>query len=251
MLRTGWKCTKAQKGIPGLQGKVQPRGAKPDLMQETWSPTTRLLAGIGAGILMLYGRGRKGVIGTALSLTGIGTAFRVATNMPITKIVGMSDKSRVIDINKSIEVDVPIEQAYELWSNFENFPKFMTHVQEVKDLGNGRSHWIVTGPVGIPVEFDARVTENTPNEVIAWETEPDSMVKHRGHVKFRPGPELQTLIHVHLKYNPPAGVFGHTVASIFGTDPKQAMDEDLVRLKSLLEVGKTTADGDEVTKDQL
>jgi uncharacterized membrane protein len=178
-------------------------------------------------------------------------AFRAVANMPLTRVFGISERRRVIDINKSIEVDVPIEEAYELWSNFENFPKFMAHIKEIKSLGGDRSQWVVSGPAGIPVEFNAVMTENIPNEVIAWETEPDSVVKHRGHVKFMPGAELQTQINVHLVYNPPAGVIGHTVAAIFGTDPKSAMDEDLVRLKSLLEVGKTTAEGKEVTRDDI
>jgi hypothetical protein len=49
-----------------------------------------------------------------------------------------------------------------------------------------------------------------------------------------------------MTYKPPAGVLGHAVAALFRTDPKQALDDDLVRLKSLIETGKTTAHGEEV-----
>jgi uncharacterized membrane protein len=56
---------------------------------------------------------------------------------------------------------------------------------------------------------------------------------------------------VQLSYNPPASVLGHTVASLFGVDPKRAMDEDMVRLKSLLEEGKATAQGKPVHVEEV
>jgi uncharacterized membrane protein len=54
---------------------------------------------------------------------------------------------------------------------------------------------------------------------------------------------------VQMEYTPPAGALGHAVAKLFGADPKQAMDEDMVRLKSLFEDGKTTIRGKEVTRE--
>jgi uncharacterized membrane protein len=56
---------------------------------------------------------------------------------------------------------------------------------------------------------------------------------------------------VRMSYHPPGGAIGHAVASLFGADPKAAMDDDLARLKSLLEVGKAGAHGTHVTKEQL
>jgi uncharacterized membrane protein len=52
-------------------------------------------------------------------------------------------------------------------------------------------------------------------------------------------------------YNPPAGAIGHAVAKLFGVGPKEVIDEDLVRMKSLFEHGKTRAHGKMVTRDQL
>jgi len=145
---------------------------------------------------------------------------------------------------------VPVEEVYRLWSSFPNFPIFMTHVKEIHDLGGDRSHWVVKGPVGIPVEFDAKIIENIPNDVISWETEPESTVKHRGRVRFKSNPDGSTQVNVRMTYNPPAGLVGHGVASMMGTDPKQSMDEDLVRLKSLLETGKTSAKGEEIYRNK-
>jgi uncharacterized membrane protein len=60
-----------------------------------------------------------------------------------------------------------------------------------------------------------------------------------------------TRIQIRLSYNPPAGALGHGVAALLGSDPKRAMDEDLVRFKSLLEDGRTRAHGQTVRRDAL
>ena len=54
-----------------------------------------------------------------------------------------------------------------------------------------------------------------------------------------------------MSYNPPAGAIGHAIAKLFGVGPKDVLDEDLVRMKSLFEHGKTRAHGETVTREQL
>src|SRR5207248_3335216 len=72
-----------------------------------------------------------------------------------------------------------------------------------------------------------------------------------GLVRFERNPDGSTRVDVKMSYNPPAGAIGHAVAALFGSDPKQAMDDDLVRFKSLLEHGKTTAHGEEIRREEL
>jgi uncharacterized membrane protein len=127
----------------------------------------------------------------------------------------------------------------------------MSHLREVRRIDEQRSHWVASGPAGLPVEWDAVVTERLPNESIAWKSVEGSVVRTAGRVRFRPVPEGKTEVDVHLSYNPPAGAIGHAVASLFGTDPKHAMDEDMVRLKSLLEEGRTRADGEPVNLEEV
>jgi uncharacterized membrane protein len=78
-----------------------------------------------------------------------------------------------------------------------------------------------------------------------------STVETAGRVRFRSTSDGGTEIDVKMSYNPPAGVVGHAVATLFGADPKRAMDEDMVRLKSLLEEGKTRADGEPVRLEEV
>jgi uncharacterized membrane protein len=103
----------------------------------------------------------------------------------------------------------------------------------------------------VSVEWDAVVTDWVPSQLIAWKSVEGSTVETAGRVRFEPTGDDRTEIDVQMSYNPPAGALGHAVATLFGADPKRAMDEDMVRLKSLLEEGKTRADEpvrlDEVT----
>jgi uncharacterized membrane protein len=124
-------------------------------------------------------------------------------------------------------------------ANFENFPKFMTHRKEVRHLKNGRSHWVAAGPCGVSIPWVVEITEQRANQLLAWTSVPGSMVGTAGVVRSDPEPDDSTRVQIRMSYCRPAGLFGHTVAWVFGADPKTEMDEDLVRLKSLLETGKT------------
>jgi uncharacterized membrane protein len=237
--------------IPALQGNPPLREPQFELLQENWSPTARLLTGLGGVALAAYGLSRRGLIGTTLSLAGLGLAARGVTNIELKRLVGLGGGRRAVDIQKAININAPVNDVYDFWSRFENFPRFMAHVEEVSDHGNGQSHWKVSGPGGIPVEWDAVTTRQVPNEVIAWKSLPDEPVKSAGIIQFHSNPDGSTRITVRMSYNPPAGALGHAVAALLGSDPKSAMDEDLVRLKSLLETGKTTSKGQEVTHGKL
>jgi uncharacterized membrane protein len=127
----------------------------------------------------------------------------------------------------------------------------MDSVLEIKTRPSGVSAWKVRGPLGAPVRFNTELTRYEPDREIAWKTTAGSAVQHAGIVKFEPtGPE-STRIDVRMSYNPMAGLIGHAVASTFGANPRQTMDEDLVRLKSLLEEGATTAKGRKVLADEI
>ena len=118
----------------------------------------------------------------------------------------------------------------------------MAHLKEVRDHGAGRSHWVAEGPAGVAASWDATLTRFVPYELLAWRSEPGSVVANAGVIRFEPTDDGGTRVDIRLSYNPPAGALGHFAALLFGDDPKSAMDEDLVRLKSLLEQGKATDD---------
>ncbi len=70
-------------------------------------------------------------------------------------------------VEQSIEVDVPVRTAYDQWTQFESFPQFMDGVEEIRQLTDTHVHW-KTRIAGVSREFDAEITEQTPDQRIAW-----------------------------------------------------------------------------------
>jgi uncharacterized membrane protein len=141
---------------------------------------------------------------------------------------------RGIEVVRTMTVEAPLERVYEFWNDFENFPRFMSHVREVRRTGPDRTHWVVNGPGGTPVEWDAVVTRRAPNEEIAWRTVEGALVEHEGVVRFRPAGSGATRIEVRMIYRPVGGTVGHGLAALFGSDPERVIADDLGRVAAQL-----------------
>lgn len=239
---------KTADGVPALQGGGKRPGLPPDVRQDRWSPTTRLASSVTGALLVSYGVARRDVPGMLLASGGVGLVACAGTNLGLRRLTGMGAGRRAVDIQKTINVAAPIEDIFEFWSAYENFPRFMANVRDVRPSRQpGRSRWTVSGPAGTTVEFDALLTEFIPNKVIAWKTVEGSAVGHAGIVRFDSNGDGTTRISIRMSYNPPAGRIGHAAARLFGADPKTQMDADLARMKTLLETG--TAPHDAARKD--
>jgi uncharacterized membrane protein/uncharacterized protein YjbJ (UPF0337 family) len=236
--------------VPGLPGGRGRPGIRPLSQQDKWAPAARLLVGAAGAGLLAAGTRQRDLAGMALGLVGTGMLARAATNIPMRNLVGLGEARRAgsgrgrraLEVRKTIDIRSPIDDVFAAWADYRNFPRFMSRVREVRDLGNGRSHWVVEGPTGAPVHWNALVTRYGPNEVIAWRSEPGAVVQHSGIVHFRPNPDGSTHVSVQLSYNPPGGALGHGVAWLFGADPKHQLDEDLMRMKTFLETGRPPRD---------
>jgi uncharacterized membrane protein/uncharacterized protein YwbE len=219
--------------VSSLQDGVRRRGERFELMQSNWSPSARLMVGtLGLGLLL-----RGGIVSR---LGGAALVARAATNLDFATLFGFARPDDGIEVQKTIHVQAPIEKVFGFWTDYENFPHFMSRVRDVHVAGN-RSHWVVRGPAGIDVEWTSEVERMEPNQLIAWRSTPDSEVKHGGEVRFAAEGE-GTRVTIRMCYVPPAGAFGHAVAALFGADPKSEMDQDLMRMKSMIETGKAPHD---------
>jgi uncharacterized membrane protein len=190
---------------------------------------------VAGGLLALYGLTRRGKVATILRTLGTGLLLNSARRGGL-GIPGVppADRRRAVDIQKTLYIDAPIDQVYAFWSNYENFPLFMSHVREVEDLGAGRSRWSVSGPGGLPIEWTAVLTQQAPEEVIAWRSEAGSMLENAGIIRFATA-GAGTRVNLRFCYHPPAGGAGEAVAQLLGSDPRAKVNEDLGRMKSLLE----------------
>jgi len=235
----------AQAGnIPSLQGGRERSRSRFELMQSNWAPAPRLLAGAAGGALALYSARRHDLLGRALEIAGLALFTRGLTNLEMRDLIGLSGGPG-IGIQKAINVNAPIEKVYEVWNRHEDFPHFMSRVLEVKKLGDELYHWKVAGPAGIPVEWEAVITKQTPNEMLAWESVEGSMIEQKGIVRFQANGSGGTRVEVKMSYHPPAGAAGHALAKLFGADPKSEMTADLMRMKSFIETGHQPHDAAE------
>ncbi|MGQ0712559.1 MAG: SRPBCC family protein [Gemmatimonadaceae bacterium] len=232
-------------GIPALQGGVR-REPRPELAQENWAPAMRLVTGVTGSAIALWGFRRRGISGVAARLAGAAMVKRAITNLPLSRLTGVGAGRRAIDVQKAITVQAPVERVYAFFTQWDNWPRWMSHVREVRSLGaiqgQDRTHWVVDGPAGTTVTWDAVTTALIPNEQIAWKSIEGAAVEHAGVVRFARTADGATTIDVKMTYNPPAGAVGHAVASILGRDPKHQMDDDLARLKTTIETGTPPRD---------
>lgn len=233
--------------IPSLQGGSSRTGPRRELMQQSWTPAVRLFGMVLGTGLFGYGLLRRQVVGRVLGLVGAGIATRAFTNRPTRAL--LSTREAGIEIRKTVHIDAPIDEVYRFFERPENLPRFMTHVEDVHRVGDGGYHWAVEGPAGRRFTWDASF-DAVPNEYVTWRSVEGSTIDNEGTVRFSEE-DGGTRVEVHMSYHPPAGVLGHAFARVFGADPKHAMDDDLLRLKSLLEDGAVTGRFGKIRRDQL
>jgi uncharacterized membrane protein len=153
---------------------------------------------------------------------------------------------RGLHVRESVRLELPLGDVYRFWRRFENLPRFMTHLERVTERPDGTSHWVMSGPAGLAVHWDAEIINEVENKVIAWRSLPGSELVTAGSVHFdasRGGRSTQ--VSVHLQYSPPGGKAGALVASLLGRNPSSTIREELRHLKHVLEAGelpRATAD---------
>lgn len=191
---------------------------------------------LGGSALAIYGLTRRSPVGIAMAATGGALAFLGARP----NVLRRDSQAR-----SNVLLSCSAEQAYQFWHNFENLPRFMNHVESVTVSGERRSRWTAIGPLGNPVKWEAETDADRPNEFISWHSLPGSDVQVNGSVSFRPATGNRgTIVEAIVEYRPPAGVLGASAAKILGKDPKFLMQQDLRRLKALIETGEIpTVDG--------
>ncbi|PKW11779.1 Polyketide cyclase / dehydrase and lipid transport [Streptomyces sp. 1222.5] len=133
-------------------------------------------------------------------------------------------------VEESVQVDVPVSTAYNQWTQFETFPAFMEGVERIEQRTETLTHW-VTNIGGVRREFDAAITEQRPDERVAWTTV-DGEARQAGVVTFHRIDESSTKVMLQLDYEP-EGVT-ETVGDKLGL-VKRRVTGDLHRFKEFIE----------------
>lgn len=148
---------------------------------------------------------------------------------PLPVCGGAAHSGAMTTIEKSIDVDVPISTAYNQWTQFEEFPEFMSGVDQVTQLDDRHLHWKVSVG-GVDREFDAEITEQHPDERVAWRS--TGGPEHAGVVTFHRLTDDQTRVTLQLDWQPEG--FVETAGSVLQVDDVQVAN-DLKRFKEIIE----------------
>jgi uncharacterized membrane protein len=132
-------------------------------------------------------------------------------------------------ISKSIEVDCPVRTVYNQWTQFEEFPRFMEGVKRVTQLDDKRLHWEAE-IAGRDKEWDARITEQVPDQRIAWQSESGEQTS--GMVTFQPAGANRTRVNLELSYDPKG--FVESTGDAVGLVSRR-VENDLEHFKDFIE----------------
>jgi uncharacterized membrane protein len=140
-------------------------------------------------------------------------------------------------IAKTISVNVPLSQAYDQWTQFEDFPHFMEGVKEIKQLDDKRLHWKAE-IAGKSEEWNAEITEQIPDQRIAWHS--TSGAKNSGMITFSAQGENETAVNLEVEYEP-EGVI-ENLGDLLGLVSSR-VSGDLTRFKDFIETKHSATGG--------
>jgi uncharacterized membrane protein len=178
---------------------------------------------------------RGGFLGLALGSIGVTFLAQAVRGRPtLLKRAALEP----IRIQKAITIAARPADLYQFWRDFQNLPRFMTHVASVRILDDRRTEWTAIGPGETRIRWRAEVVDDRPDELISWRSIDRSPIDQRGTVRFVPAPEEgETEVHLTLEYAPPEGTVGIVVGKLLVGLTSHKMQEDLRHLKRLYETG--------------
>ncbi|MFL6237217.1 MAG: SRPBCC family protein [Thermoanaerobaculia bacterium] len=193
----------------------------------------------GAALVALAARqGRWKTLGAA-ALAGAPLVYRGATgHWPVPQAVAQkaSDALAPVPVETVVTINKPRTELYTFWRRLENLPRFMKNLDQVVDLGNGRSHWVGRSPLGLKAEWDAEIVDEREGRLLSWRSLPGSQVHNAGTVYFDDSPNGRgTAVRVSMELR---GALGQAVGKAFGGVTEQQVREDLRRCKELMETGE-------------
>ena len=189
---------------------------------------------LGAGLLALTASGRRASdrrVVTALATSGALLALDALAARRL-----LRGRTAPVPLAFAVTINKPPAEVYAFFRRFENLPRFMDYLESVETQGSTRSHWKARLPLGRIIEWDAEITEDRPDELIAWQTVGRSLFAHRGRVTFASAPgdsgtEVRVSMEIGLPGMSPSATLGNLL-----TRPQ--IKGDLRRLKQVMEAGE-------------
>lgn len=206
--------------------------------------TERILSLAGGTLLSMLAFKRPAPAGLPMLFSGAYLLYRgVSGNCLVNSMLSRDTSHRMgtsIDVVRTVTIKKPLEQVYAYWRQLENLPVFMTHLSNVKQLDDKRSHWEVNFPeTGLHLHWDAILVEEEINHLLSWRSVPGASIDNSGEVRFRRAPgDKGTEVQVALTYRPPLGEIGESIGKFLNPVFAVMVKEDVRRFKQLLETGE-------------
>ena len=207
-------------------------------------------ASVVAGTALLVGA-MRGKRRTAKTIAGAGLVARgLSGYCPLNTLLGRERQrddtrkalagDRGVRIEESITIRRAPQDLYTFWRQLQNLPQVFSHLCSVEVTGVRTSHWVMEGPGGTRLEWDAEVINDIKPELIAWRSLPGSDIASAGSVSFREnlrGGQDATDVIVVMQYDAPGGAAARAIAWLAGMEPARVVREELTRFKESFEFG--------------
>lgn len=201
------------------------------------------------GALVLYGLGRRSIVGTVAALAGGVLLYRGVrgNDRPSTSGTSVGDAAERresgaaggVEVERSVTVERPADELYEIWRDPQQLSRIVGRAGEVTDANDDRQRWTVDAPLGRSVEWETRIVEERPGELLRWESLAGSRVSGEGSLRFREAPgDRGTEVTLSVRVDPPGGALGSSVIERLNVAPDAVVGEALRRFKSLAETGE-------------
>jgi len=213
--------------IPGLNANVS---------------TLERIVMITAGSYLLYKAfsGKHKSVGSGIA-GGAMLARGISGYCPVYDAARKSNKfkSSNVNIRTSITIDKPVMEVYDFWRNLENMPRFMKHIESVKEINKTTSEWKASGPAGIgSISWNANILMDERGKQLSWHSLPDSTIDNAGKVSFTDNGNGGTDLDITISYHAPLGVAGEAAAKLLNPYFEKIVLADIESLKSYLETGQ-------------
>ena len=204
----------------------------------------RIASAIGGAALSIYGITKGSPLGFGLAVAGSFLIYRGASgNCPVNSIVGRNTagtSTHALEIVENITVNKSRSEVYSFWRRLSNLPLFMKHIEEVVENDELHSSWKAQIPGNLgSISWQAEITEQEQDRVIAWRSLPGATIDNAGRVEFKDAPGDQgTEVKAVISYNVPAGSIGSNIAKLFNPLFSKIIKEDIRGFKQYLETGE-------------
>lgn len=192
------------------------------------------------GSALLDANPKRGNVGVAAGAVAAITALDVAA----ARRLGSQPKSGAAaagatEIRRTISIGKSAEGLYRVWREPQALPVLMKGIAEVTALDADRARWKVRAPLGRTLEWETRIVEDRPDELVRWESVPGASLPNQGSISFRPAPDgWGTEATLRFRFEPPTSPLGGVVALLPDAVPAAAIGTVLRRFKSLAETGE-------------